>query len=136
MGYYATGSGHAILKKDTDLNEFVHQINEREYNRDYHTALGQNSDHQTEFTWDESDDHWKEESLLKFLEFLAPYITSGRAVYQSSGEGDDAHWSYTFDGSDWIGRTVNVIYDDDLSGISDDVLIAELRKRGYAVKHE
>lgn len=67
---------------------------------------------------------------MDFLNILSPYITEGSIEY--SGD-DDCHWKFVFnkDTKEWDEIEGEVYYS--LDEFSDEVLIEELKNRGYTV---
>ena len=126
MGYYASGNGDATLKEGVkeDLERLLKGARD-EIDCDIEWDI---SEDRIDF-W-QSDSHWHEEDTLEFLNMLIPYITEGSMYY--SGE-DDCHWRYVFDPENdvWIDEGGEVIFD--LSDISDEDLLEEVRKRGLKI---
>ena len=124
MGYYASGQGSVVLKKEVDVNEVLKvlenlsdcdiEFEERDNNIDF---------------W-ESDSHWHEEDTFAFLEALIPYITEGCAYY--SGE-EDCIWRYVYYPESETWEEENARIDYNFESYTDEELITELAKRGYKV---
>lgn len=75
-------------------------------------------------------ENYHEEDTMDFLNILSPYITEGSIEY--SGD-DDCHWKFVFnkDTKEWDEIEGEVYYS--LDEFSDEVLIEELKNRGYTV---
>lgn len=74
---------------------------------------------------------YHEEDIMDFLNILSSYITEGEIEYSS--EEEDWHWKFVFnkDTKEWDEIEGKVYYS--LDGFSDEVLIEELKNRGYTV---
>lgn len=120
MGYSASGSGSATLKKGcaSELKGILEK-----------TVKDPKADFINSFDWDifkntykdeenevislsEYDDHWHEEDTMTFLNLLTPHIVDGCIDY--NGE-DDCHWRYKFLPSEegWISEGGEITYESD-----------------------
>lgn len=129
MSYHAGGHGSAVLKEGTKTETIFNALNDL-------------SDNQVEFElyddridfWESYSD-WQEESILKFLDTLIPFITKGYAEY--CGDGDfsdgDCFWRYRFypKNAIWKEERATIVYG--LEGYADKELIEELTERGYTI---
>ena len=126
MSYYAYGNGMAKLKDGVNkeaLYEKLDKIVDDCFGLEYEEELdGYIPFYDTE--------NYHEEDIMDFLNILSPYITEGSIEY--SGE-DDYHWKFVFnkDTKEWDEIEGEVYYS--LDEFSDEVLIEELKNRGYTV---
>ena len=124
MGYYASGQGSVILKKEVNIDEVIKvlenlsdcdiEFEERDNNIDF---------------W-ENDSRWHKENTFEFLNALIPYITEGSAYY--SGE-ENCIWRYVYHSASEAWETENATVDYNFESYTDEELIAELTKRGYKI---
>lgn len=126
MGFYAYGSGTALLKDNIKKEELFGRLDEKvsdAYRLDY--------EYDGKETIDITDsENYSEEDIMDFLNILSPYITEGAIEYTG---GDDYHWKFVFDkeNEEWDEIEGEVYYS--LDEFSDEVLIEELKSRGYEV---
>lgn len=139
MGYFANGSGDAILKEGVNEGNLYDILEKcvKERNLDMEFDVFDLFDHKDQkvINFWESDSHWHEEDTEVFLNALSPYITEGSAVY--SGE-DDCNWKYVFNPQtgEWLTEDGKIVFGSDLTDIPDDDLIEALKKRGYKITKE
>ena len=131
MGYYASGYGECTLKGGVDLLLLNYDLNTNgahtiEVSR--LTASKMIDVKENRISLSAEDQKYYEEEVYRDLNILTKYITEGYIDYV--GE-DDAHWRITLQDGEWIEQDGKTIYD--LSDISDDDLLDELRKRGYNI---
>ncbi len=126
MSYCAYGNGSALLKENVDKEELFEKLDtkvEEAYCLEY--------EYDDKETIDFTDcENYHEEDTMDFLNILSPYITEGSIEY--SGD-DDWHWKFVFnkDTKEWDEIEGKVYYS--LDEFSDEVLIEELKNRGYTV---
>ena len=124
MGYYARGSGDAVLKKGVNKDDLIKILDaitfndcaEMEYDFD---AIGTT---ETINFW-EYDTHWHEENTMEFLNALIPYIEDGCAEYTGD---DDCYWRYILKDGNWEVENGTVYY-----SLND--MARELERNGYTV---
>ena len=139
MGYFANGSGDAILKEGVNEGNLYDILEKcvKERNLDMEFDVFDLFDHKDQkvINFWESDSHWHEEDTEVFLNALSPYIPEGSAVY--SGE-DDCNWKYVFNPQtgEWLTEDGKIVFGSDLTDIPDDDLIEALKKRGYKITKE
>lgn len=131
MGYYASGYGECTLKDGVDLILLNYDLNTNgahtiEVNR--LTASRMIDVKGNRISLSAEDQKYYEEEVYCDLNILTKYITEGYIDYV--GE-DDAHWRIVLQDGEWVEQNGKTIYD--LSDISDDDLLNELRKRGYDI---
>lgn len=93
MGYWASGSGSAMLKDDVDRKTLISELSKEDkwgcsFMNLYNVVVGNHT-----IFFEENDDHWHEEDLMEFFNIIKPYITQCEATYV--GE-DYYHWKYRF----------------------------------------
>lgn len=122
MGYWAHGSGDAIIKENVNRNELRELLDKviDKYCSDIEYDLD-DTDMRIYF-W-ENDTHWHEENTMEFFNTLTPYITDGCAEYK--GE-EDCNWRYILIDGKWIEQGGTIYYT-----IED--MIKELENNGYKV---
>ena len=126
MGYCADGYGKAPLKEGIDKWELSKRLDEK-----VEQAFG------LEYEFDKNGDikiydneNYHEEDIRDFLNTLSLYIVDGEIEY--SGD-DDCHWKFVFnkETGGWDEIEGEVYYS--LSDFTDEVLVEELKRRGYKV---
>ena len=126
MSYYAYGNGSALLKENVDKEELFEKLDTK-----VEEACCLEYEYDDKETIDFTDyENYHEEDTMDFLNILSPYITEGSIEY--SGD-DDCHWKFIFnkDTKEWDEIGGEVYYS--LDEFSDEVLIEELKNRGYTV---
>lgn len=126
MGYCADGYGKATLKEKVDLQKLSKELDEQ-----VEGTLGLEYEFDNEGNIEITDcENYHEEDILDFLNALSPYIVDGEIEY--SGD-DDYHWKFTFnkETKEWDETEGEVYYS--LSDFTDEVLVEELKRRGYKV---
>lgn len=122
MGYWANGSGDAIIKENVNRNQLRELLNKviNKYCRDMEYDLDDTS--MFIYFWENST-HWHEEDTMEFLNTLTPYITDGCAEYK----GEEAcNWRYILKDGKWVEQAGMIYYT-----IED--MIKELEENGYKV---
>ena len=126
MGFYAYGSGTALLKDNIKKEELFERLDEKvgdayclDYEYDGKETIGITD-----------SENYSEEDIMEFLNILSPCITEGSIEYTGD---DDCHWKFVFDkeNEEWDEIEGEVYYS--LDEFSDEVLIEELKSRGYEV---
>lgn len=122
MGYYAKGSGRAVISDGIDtyslgkkLDTIIEECcNEMAFDICENLIM----------FW-ENDSHWHEEGTMEFLDTLSEYIVEGKAVY--SGE-DNSIWAYKFNevGGNWEEYSGETYF-------NEEEMIEELKGRGYVI---
>ncbi len=131
MGYYASGSGSANLKKGVDVEKLEADLLRKGNNLEFDFSESKNGEQFISF-WD--SDKYYEDEVLSFLEMLSPSVENG--VIEYLGE-DGCTWRFIQDQTgSWREENGRVVYADDLSEFSDDVLKTALEKRGYRIQEE
>lgn len=126
MGYYAYGNGSVLLKNGINKEELFKKLDEK-----LNDAFGLEYEFNKAGMIDITDyENYSEEDIMEFLNILIPYIKEGSIEY--SGD-DDYHWKFVFNEKDqkWDEFDGEVYYS--LEDFSDNDLIEELNKRGYAI---
>lgn len=126
MGYYAYGNGSVLLKNGINKEELFKKLDEK-----LNDAFGLEYEFNKAGMIDITDyENYSEEDIMEFLNILIPYIKEGSIEY--SGD-DDYHWKFVFNEKDqkWDEFDGEVCYS--LEDFSDNDLIEELNKRGYAI---
>lgn len=126
MGYYAYGNGSVLLKNGINKEELFKKLDEK-----LNDAFGLEYEFNKVGMIDITDyENYSEEDIMEFLNILIPYIKEGSIEY--SGD-DDYHWKFVFNEKDqkWDEFDGEVYYS--LEDFSDNDLIEELNKRGYAI---
>lgn len=131
MGYYASGSGDATFKDSVNkemVEKAISDFYKSKEGQKYY-SLNYDTDIYSIEIWD--DEKYHEDDTLTFLEILSPYIKEGCINY--SGE-DDCIWRFVFNPKTgkWDEEYADIVYG--FESYSDEELIDELLKRGYAVK--
>lgn len=126
MGCCADGYGKATLKDDVDkwvLSKRLDEKAEQASCLEYEFCENGNID-----IYD--NENYREEDIRNFLNALSPYIVDGEMEY--SGD-DDSHWKFAFNKKtgEWDKIKGKIYYS--LSEFADDVLVEELKRRGYKV---
>ena len=122
MGYWAYGSGYAILKDSIDMDELRQKLDNTIDEQYSHIEYGID-DTYMKIRFQENDTHWHEETTMEILNTLIPYITEGCAEY--NGE-DDCPWRYILINGKWEKQAGMIYYT-----IED--MIKKLEKEGYLV---
>ena len=122
MGYWANGSGDAIIKENADRNE-LRKILDNVINKFCSDMEYDLDDTDMRIYFWENDTHWREERTMEFLNALTPYITEGCAEYK--GE-EDCNWRYILIDGKWIEQGGTIYY-------TTEDMIKELEKNGYKV---
>ena len=126
MGYYAYGNGSVLLKNGINKEELFKKLDEK-----LNDAFGLEYEFNKAGMIDITDyENYSAEDIMEFLNILIPYIKEGSIEY--SGD-DDYHWKFVFNEKDqkWDEFDGEVYYS--LEDFSDNDLIEELNKRGYAI---
>lgn len=121
MGYYAGGSGDAIIKENVNRNELRELLNKVV---DEHWDMEYVLNDDTKIYFWENNCCWHEEDTMEFFNQLTPYITEGCAEYKGD---DDCTWRYVFQNGEWIEQNGTIYY-------SDEDMIKYLETKGYTIE--
>lgn len=122
MGYYASGSGDAIIKENVNKNELKELLNKVIDEHCYNIEYVLNDDDIRIYFWNNYSS-WHEEDTMEFLNTLTPYITEGCVEYKGD---EDCNWRYILKDGKWIEQNGTIYYT-----IED--MIKELEENGYKV---
>ncbi len=128
MGYYASGSGSAKLKKGTDKEALAKILDGIESGIGFSFYVNGEYDY---IDMCHEYEKWYDDETDEFLSALIPYIEDGDMSF--SGE-DDCYWRYVFKPEEgkWEYEYARIVYD--LSDFSDEELMAEVIKRCLIAK--
>ncbi len=130
MGYCASGSGSANLKKGVDIEKLEADLLRKGNNLDFDFFASIDGEEWFISFW--GSEKYHEDEVLNFLEALSPSVENG--VIEYLGE-DGCAWRFIQDQTgSWREENGRVVYADDLSEFSDKVLKTALEKRGYRVR--
>lgn len=126
MGYYTYGNGSALLKNNVNKEELFKKLDKK-----VDDAYGLEYEYDDKETINITDlENYSEEDIMEFLNILSPCITEGSIEY--SGD-DDYHWKFVFNKKTekWDEIEGEIYYS--LDEFSNEVLIEELKSRGYKI---
>ncbi len=130
MGYCANGSGSATYK-DGVTNEQVKSAIEKAFAGRSAWCMDYDADGKDISFWD--DDKYHAEDTEEFLNVIKPFIKDGSMEY--TGE-DGEKWRFIYNSKEdaWNEESGTVVYGEDFSPLSDELLMKEMKKRGLLSK--